>query len=116
VDLYIGPKPHGYTNPQRTLGVRCVAHAPVRADLVCQRIATFGGKHVDYILGQITRKMAAFIEKKKKINVNQNTIKEQLILFLRCDIENPAFNSQTKDYMNTPSSGFGSTCSVSDSL
>jgi DNA topoisomerase-2 len=29
---------------------------------------------------------------------------EQLILFLRCDIENPAFNSQTKDYMNTPSS------------
>jgi DNA topoisomerase-2 len=49
--------------------------------------------------------MAAFIEKKKKINVNQN-IKEQLILFLRCDIENPAFNSQTKDYMNTPSSGF----------
>jgi hypothetical protein len=36
---------------------------------------------VDYILGQITRKMAAFIEKKKKINVNQNTIKEQLILF-----------------------------------
>jgi DNA topoisomerase-2 len=61
---------------------------------------------VNYILGQITRKMAAFIEKKKKINVNQNTI-EQLILFLRCDIENPAFNSQTKDYMNTPSSGFG---------
>jgi hypothetical protein len=36
---------------------------------------------VNYILGQITRKMAAFIEKKKKINVNQNTIKEQLILF-----------------------------------
>jgi DNA gyrase/topoisomerase IV subunit B len=70
---------------------------------------------VNYILGQITRKMAAFIEKKKKINVNQNTI-EQLILFLRCDIENPAFNSQTKDYMNTPSSGFGSTCSVSDSF
>jgi DNA topoisomerase-2 len=49
--------------------------------------------------------MAAFIEKKK--NVNQNTRSEQLILFLRCDIENPAFNSQTKDYMNTPSSGSG---------
>jgi DNA gyrase/topoisomerase IV subunit B len=31
-----------------------------------------GRKHVNYILGQITRKMAAFIEKKKKINVNQN--------------------------------------------
>ena len=73
-----------------------------------------GGKHVEYILGQITRKLCDFIEKKKKIKVNQNSIKEQLILFIRCDIENPAFDSQTKDYMNTPSSKFGSKCEVSD--
>ena len=73
-----------------------------------------GGKHVEYILNQITRKMCEFIEKKKKVKVNPNTIKEQLILFLRCDIENPAFDSQTKDYMNTPSSKFGSKCEVSD--
>ncbi len=73
-----------------------------------------GGKHVEYILNQITRKLGEFIEKKKKVKVNPNTIKEQLILFLRCDIENPAFDSQTKDYMNTPSSKFGSKCDVSD--
>jgi DNA topoisomerase-2 len=73
-----------------------------------------GGKHVEYILGQITRKLCDFIEKKKKVKVNQNSIKEQLILFIRCDIENPAFDSQTKDYMNTPSSKFGSKCEVSD--
>lgn len=73
-----------------------------------------GGKHVEYILGQITRKLVAYIEKKKKVVVNANSIKEQLILFLRCDIENPAFDSQTKDFMNTPSAKFGSTCSVSD--
>jgi DNA topoisomerase-2 len=73
-----------------------------------------GGKHVDYILGQIVRKLCAYIEKKKKIVVNQATIKEQLILFLRCDIENPSFDSQTKDFMNTPSVKFGSTCVVSD--
>ena len=73
-----------------------------------------GGKHVEYILNQITRKLCEFIEKKKKIKVNPNSIKEQLILFLRCDIENPAFDSQTKDYMNTPSSKFGSKCEVSD--
>ena len=46
--------------------------------------------------------MIAYIEKKKKITVSPNNIKEQLILFLRCDIDNPAFDSQTKDYMNTP--------------
>jgi DNA topoisomerase II len=73
-----------------------------------------GGKHVEYILGQVTRKLVDFIEKKKKIKVNPNAIKEQLILFIRCDIENPAFDSQTKDYMNTPSSKFGSKCDISD--
>ena len=73
-----------------------------------------GGKHVEYILNQITRKMVEFIEKKKKVKVNPNSIKEQLILFIRCDIENPAFDSQTKDYMNTPSTKFGSKCDVSD--
>jgi DNA topoisomerase-2 len=73
-----------------------------------------GGKHVEYILNQITRKLVEFIEKKKKVKVNPNCIKEQLILFLRCDVENPAFDSQTKDFMNTPSSKFGSKCEVTD--
>ena len=78
-------------------------------------ICTFkGGKHVDYITTQITRKLCDYIEKKKKIKVNQSAIKEQLMLFLRCDIENPSFDSQTKDYMNTPSTKFGSSCTVSD--
>ena len=75
-----------------------------------------GGKHVDYIMGQITRKLVDYIEKKKKVKVNASAIKEQLILFLRCDIENPAFDSQTKDFMNTPSAKFGSTTTVSDSF
>jgi DNA topoisomerase-2 len=80
-------------------------------------ICTFkGGKHVDYIMGQIVRKLCDFIEKKKKIKVNATSIKEQLILFLRCDIENPSFDSQTKDFMNTPSNKFGSTCTVSDAF
>ena len=73
-----------------------------------------GGKHVEYILNQITRKLVEFIEKKKKVKVNPNSIKEQLVLFIRCDIENPAFDSQTKDYMNTPSAKFGSKCEVTD--
>ena len=78
-------------------------------------ICTFkGGKHVDYITGQITRKLCEYIEKKKKVKVNQSAIKEQLMLFIRCDIVNPSFDSQTKDYMNTPFAKFGSSCTVSD--
>ena len=73
-----------------------------------------GGKHVEYILNQIIRKLVAYIKLKKKVDVKPSSIKEQLVLFLRCDIENPAFDSQTKDYMNTPITKFGSACTVSD--
>ena len=73
-----------------------------------------GGKHVDYLLNQIVKKLTTYIKKKKKIDVKSSTIKEQIMIFLRCDIENPAFDSQTKDYMNTPSSKFGTTCDVSE--
>jgi DNA topoisomerase-2 len=80
-------------------------------------ICTFrGGKHVDYVINQLTRKIQLYIETKKKMSVNTNTIKEQLHLFLRCDIENPSFDSQTKDYMNTVSSKFGSLCTISDAF
>ena len=73
-----------------------------------------GGKHIDYILNQIVRKLVIYIEKKKKIKVKPITIKEQLMLFINCVIENPTFDSQTKDYMNLPVKKFGSTCNVSD--
>ena len=73
-----------------------------------------GGKHVEYILNQIIRKLTAYIKDKKKIDVKPTTIKEQLMIFINCTIENPAFDSQTKDYMNTAISNFGSSCNVSD--
>lgn len=73
-----------------------------------------GGKHVEYILNQIVRKTVDYIEKKKKRKVKGNLIKEQLMLFVRCDIVNPSFDSQSKEYMTTPVAKFGSTCVVSD--
>lgn len=73
-----------------------------------------GGKHVDYIIQQIIKKMIAYIEKKKKVEVKPSIIKEQLHIFLNCTIVNPSFDSQTKDYLNTPPSKFGSSCVVSD--
>ena len=73
-----------------------------------------GGKHVEYILSQIVKKLIAYIKKKKKVDVKASTLKEQLMLFVNCSIENPSFDSQTKDFMNTPVPKFGSTCEVSD--
>ena len=73
-----------------------------------------GGKHIDYILNQIVKKLVAYIDKKKKIKVKPVTIKEQIMLFVNCVIENPTFDSQTKDYMNLPIKKFGSSCNISD--
>ena len=121
VDLYIGDKsdsPRVYEDSNESRWEYAVALTPnnefTQVSFVNGIHTAKGGKHVEYILGQITRKLCEFIEKKKKVKVNPNSIKEQLILFIRCDIENPAFDSQTKDYMNTPSSKFGSKCEVSD--
>ena len=75
-----------------------------------------GGKHVEYILNQITKKMIAYISQKKKVQVKPAIIKEQLLLFVNCSIENPSFDSQTKDYLNTSVSKFGSTCEISSSM
>ena len=36
------------------------------------------------------------------------------MLFVNCVIENPTFDSQTKDYMNLPIKKFGSACTVSE--
>ena len=71
-----------------------------------------GGKHIDYLLNQLLKKISAYIEKKKKVRVKSSTIKEQLMLFVNCVIENPAFDSQIKETMNTPVSKFGSRCDI----
>ncbi len=120
IDMYIGGKdqaPRVYEE-SGTRWEYAVALSPnhefIQVSFVNGIHTSKGGKHVEYILNQITRKLGDYIEKKRKIKVNSTSIKEQLILFLRSDIENPAFDSQTKDFMNTPSAKFGSTCVVSD--
>lgn len=75
-----------------------------------------GGKHVDFILNQITKKMVQYIKQKKKVEVKPSIIKEQLFVFVNCCIENPSFDSQTKDYLNTSPSKFGSTCEVGSNV
>ena len=72
-----------------------------------------GGKHVDYISNQIVKKLTSYIKEKKNIDVKPASIKEQLMIFVNCTIENPSFDSQTKDYLNTAVSNFGSSCEVS---
>ena len=120
IDLYIGPKsetPRVYEQgDNRWEYAVCISPSDEfqQVSFVNGISTNKGGKHVEYILNQVVRKMVALIKKKKKIDVKAAAIKEQLMLFIRCDIENPSFNSQTKDELGTSSTNFGSSCTVSD--
>ena len=130
VDLYIGAKGSGSGDGSSGGGVKRIYENPdprweyavcltttdefAHVSFVNGIYTPRGGKHVEYITNQIVRKLAEVIKKKKKVDVKPNTIKEQLMLFLRCDIENPSFSSQTKDELGTAVANFGSSCKVSD--
>ncbi len=74
-----------------------------------------GGKHVDYILSKIIAGIKNKIQKKFKFyNVKDSFIKNQINLFLSSVIENPEFNSQTKEELITSCDKFGSSCVISD--
>jgi DNA topoisomerase-2 len=68
-----------------------------------------GGKHVDYICNQITKNLVEMISKKhKNVTIKPQSIRENLILFVKCTIVNPTFDSQSKETLTTPATKFGS--------
>jgi DNA gyrase/topoisomerase IV subunit B len=82
-------------------------------------IATIkGGKHVDYVVNNIIKKVQTHVStkgiKRKKFELKPTHIKENIFIFIRSIIENPAFDSQIKENLTTPSTKFGSKCEVSD--
>jgi len=119
IDLYIGPKTDSkrvfHSNKRWEVGV-CISPLDefTQVSYVNGINTLKGGKHVEYILNQIVRKMQTYILKRKKINVKPASIKEQLMLFISCVIENPSFDSQTKEYMNTPQPRFGSKFEINE--
>ena len=73
-----------------------------------------GGKHVDFLVKQLIQKLTAHIEKKEKTKVKDNYIKNYLRVFINSTIENPSFDSQTKERLITAPSKFGSKPTISD--
>lgn len=76
---------------------------------------TQGGSHVDLVVNQITKKLKALIETKKKIKeVKPAMIRDKLFLLLRATIVNPMFNSQTKESLTTQVAKYGCKVEVPD--
>jgi len=73
-----------------------------------------GGKHVDYIVNLVVKALTTHIEKKEKIKVKDNYIKNYLKVFINSTIENPSFDSQTKERLITAPGKFGSKPTLND--
>ena len=74
-----------------------------------------GGKHVDNIINQIVKKLnEAVMKKKKKIEIKPSYVKDNIWIFIKCIIEEPTFDGQTKESMTTNINNFGSKYEVSD--
>lgn len=77
---------------------------------------TKGGRHVDYVTDQIVAKLIEIVKKKNKagVNIKPFQVKNHLWVFVNCLIENPTFDSQTKENMTLQPKSFGSKCQPSD--
>jgi len=74
-----------------------------------------GGTHVDHVLSQIIAKIKEAVEKKvKKIKIKNAMITDGLILFINSIIENPDFDTQTKEKLTNKPASFGSKFEASD--
>ena len=124
VDMYIGNKkehPRLYENVNERWEIVASVSPDDKFEQVSfvNGIYTFkGGKHVDYVARYICRKLQKFAEtkgiKRKKMKLKQSVIQDNLMIFVRSTIENPSFDSQTKEYLTTIPSKFGSSIDLSD--
>ena len=73
-----------------------------------------GGKHIEYITNMITKNLVDMTLAKKKKAIKAQHIKDNLFVFVKALIVNPAFDSQSKETLTTPVAKFGSKCELSD--
>uniref|UniRef100_A0ACD5YS87 Uncharacterized protein n=1 Tax=Avena sativa TaxID=4498 RepID=A0ACD5YS87_AVESA len=74
---------------------------------------TKGGTHVDYVANQVATHVMGVVNKKNKhANMKLHTVKGYLWVFVNALIDNPAFDSQTKETLTTRQASFGSKCEL----
>ncbi|XP_076242907.1 DNA topoisomerase 2 [Calliopsis andreniformis] len=77
---------------------------------------TKGGRHVDHVTELIVKQLTETLKKKNKggVAIKPFQIKNHLWIFINCLINNPTFDSQTKENMTLQAKSFGSKCVFSD--
>ena len=120
INLYIGNKQEN-TRIHEKINDRWEIAAAMNPEEIFDQVSfvngihtSKGGKHVDYIVNQLCKKLSEYIKKKAKVEVKPNYIREILVIFIKCTIDNPSFTSQTKETLSTPVNQFGSKCEINN--
>lgn len=72
---------------------------------------------MEYVTNQIANHVMSVVNKKNKnANLKAHNVKNHLWVFVNALIDNPAFDSQTKETLTLRQSNFGSKCELSDKV
>lgn len=71
-----------------------------------------GGTHVDYIMGQIVSNVRSYIKDKTKQDIKPSDIKNHFFVMINATIDNPRYNSQTKEKLETQIKDYGTSLTI----
>jgi DNA topoisomerase-2 len=75
----------------------------------------YGGTHIDHVIRPvIKRTIEQLSAKHKDVDIKNNYVKDNIMVFIKSLIVNPSFKSQTKEELTTSVQNFGSRCDVTD--
>ncbi|XP_009867181.1 PREDICTED: DNA topoisomerase 2-alpha, partial [Apaloderma vittatum] len=126
VDLYLKDKVdetgnalkiiHEEVNPRWEVCLTLSEKGFQQVSFVNSIATTKGGRHVDYVADQLVTKIIDVVKKKNKngVGVKPFQVKNHMWIFVNALIENPTFDSQTKENMTLQAKNFGSTCKLSE--
>uniref|UniRef100_A0A0N5AZ18 DNA topoisomerase 2 n=1 Tax=Syphacia muris TaxID=451379 RepID=A0A0N5AZ18_9BILA len=106
-----------YVNPFWKVAVATTDFTFQHVSFVNNIATTKGGRHVDYIVGQIISAVKKKLNQtESKSNIRPSLIRNRLFVFINSLIENPSFDSQTKECLTTLPKNFGSKCILPESF
>lgn len=118
VKLYLGDSDeivHSVINPRWEVAFAISEDQFSQVSFVNSISTSKGGTHVAHLLDRIMEPITSAIKKKDKaLDVKPLHIKNSMFVFINCLIENPAFDSQTKENLTLKASSFGSKCEPTD--
>ncbi|XP_029170014.1 DNA topoisomerase 2 isoform X2 [Nylanderia fulva] len=126
VDFYIKGKDDDIGNPLKVVYENCNPRWEVALTLsdkgfqqmsfVNSIATTKGGRHVDHVTDMVVKQLIETLKKKNKagVAIKPFQIKNHLWIFINCLINNPTFDSQTKENMTLQAKSFGSKCTLTD--